>query len=76
MTEKSNTEDNHTKKYTHAHSKIEKDVGSEVPLEWFLADRCNATFGYYHSMSFVVCLSSVMRVYCDKTAEARIMQFH
>ena len=41
----------------------------------FLAVRCNATFGHCH----VVCLSSVcsfvMRVYCDKTAAVRIMQF-
>jgi len=40
----------------------------------FLADRCNATFGYCHNMSSVVCLS-VARVYCDKTAAVRIMQF-
>jgi len=40
----------------------------------FLAERCNfiALFGY---MSFV-CLSVVTRVYCDKTAEDKIMQFH
>jgi len=31
--------------------------------------------GYYcHNMS-AVCLSSVMRVYCDKTAKVMIMQF-
>ena len=41
----------------------------------FLADRCNVTFGYCHNMSSVVCLS-VTRVYCDKTAAVRIMQFH
>ena len=32
----------------------------------FLADRCNATFGYCHEMSSV-CLSSVTRVYCGQT---------
>jgi len=32
----------------------------------FLADRCNATFGYCHEMSSV-CLSSVTRVYCGET---------
>jgi len=31
-------------------------------------------FHYCHKMSSVVCLSSVTRVYCDKMAEARIMQ--
>jgi len=31
----------------------------------FLADRCNATFGYCHEMS-TVCLSSVTRVYCGQ----------
>jgi len=47
----------------------------------FLADHCNSTFGYCHSMSSVVCHLSVViclsvtRVYCDNTAEARIMQF-
>ena len=30
--------------------------------------------GYYHN-NVVWCLSSVMQVYCDKTAKARIMQF-
>ena len=33
----------------------------------FLADRYNATFGYCHEMSSVVCLSSVTRVYCGQT---------
>jgi len=33
-------------------------------------------FGYCHDMLFVIfLLSSVMRVYCDKTTEVRIMQF-
>ena len=32
---------------------------------WFLADHCNATFGYCHEMSSV-CLSSVTRVYCGQ----------
>jgi len=40
----------------------------------FLANRCNATFGYCYNMSSVYHLS-VTRVYCDKMAEARIMQF-
>ena len=35
---------------------------------YFLADRCNATFGYCHEMSSVVCrLPSVTRVYCGQT---------
>ena len=32
----------------------------------FLANRCNATFGYCHEMSSV-CLSSVTRMYCGQT---------
>ena len=40
----------------------------------FLADLCNATFGYCHNMSSV-CRLSVTRMYCDKTAAVRIMQF-
>ena len=40
-----------------------------------LADLCNATFGYCHNMSSVVVCLSVTRVYCDKTAKVRIMQF-
>ena len=39
-----------------------------------LADHCDATFGYCQNMSSVVCLS-VTRVYCDKMAVVRIMQF-
>jgi len=41
----------------------------------FLADCCKATFGYCHNMSSVCCRLSVTRVYCDKTAKTRIMQF-
>jgi len=44
----------------------------------FLAERCNLIemSGHCHDMLSVVCLSSVVtRVYCDKTAEVRIMQF-
>jgi len=33
----------------------------------FLADRCNATFGYCHEMSYDACVSSVTRVYCGQT---------
>ena len=38
-----------------------------MTLTQFLADRCNATFGYCHEMSSVVCLSSVTRVYCGQS---------
>jgi len=39
----------------------------------FLAERCN--FIAMSGCLFVVCLSVMTRVYCDKMAEARIMQF-
>jgi len=53
-----------------------KNTGSgRTNILWFLADRCHATFGCCHNMSSVVVCLSVTRVYCDKTAEARIMQF-
>ena len=31
-------------------------LGRDARRAWFLADRCNATFNYCHSMSSVVCL--------------------
>jgi len=48
-----------------------------INLTWyvtFLAEGCNCKFRYSHEMSSV-CLSVCNRVYCGKTAEARIMQF-
>jgi len=54
-------------------------VASALELQQFSAERCNciasSAIAIRCRLSVVICLSSVTRMYCDNTAEDRIIQF-